>query len=181
VNKNKMSKNLRNIVKRILRETINDKRLILSTFNNLPYEYKRGLMTYMISGEPVEWKEDTSFNIDWFNKDEVNYIIDQYAKVYGNKKFLYGIMDVNDIIEGLRNDYKELDFDDFNKYHKWYRKGGKVDHGDSIFPIILSSDHVRERGFEFIEDGWHRFHSYVDKGITNIPVIKMLDSDHFGL
>ena len=45
----------------------------------------------MVEGEPVEWKEDTPFNVDWFNEDEVNYIIDQYANVYGNKKFLYGI------------------------------------------------------------------------------------------
>ena len=166
--------NLQESIRRILRETINDKGLTLTTFNNLPYEYKRGLMTYMVEGEPVEWKEDTPFNVDWFNEDEVNYIIDQYANVYGNKKFLYGIMDVNDIIEGIRKDYENLDFDDFNKYHKWYRKQGKVDHGDSVFPIILSSDKSLEWDFEFIEDGWHRFHSYVDKGITNIPVVKFV-------
>jgi len=165
---------LQESIRRILRETINDKGLTLTTFNNLPYEYKRGLMTYMVEGEPVEWKEDTPFNVDWFNEDEVNYIIDQYANVYGNKKFLYGIMDVNDIIEGIRKDYENLDFDDFNKYHKWYRKQGKVDHGDSVFPIILSSDKSLEWDFEFIEDGWHRFHSYVDKGITNIPVVKFV-------
>ena len=166
--------NLQENIRRILKETINNKGLTLSTFNELPYEYKRGLMTYMISGEPVEWEEDTPFNVDWFNEDEVNYIIDQYAKVYGNKKFLYGIMDINDIIEGIRDDYEGLDFDDFNKYHKWYRKQGKVDHGDSVFPIILSSDESIENGFEFIEDGWHRFHSYVDKGIKNIPVVKFV-------
>ena len=60
--------------------------------------------------------------VNWFNEDEVNYIINQYANVYGNKKFLYGIMDVNDIIEGIRDDYQELDFDNFNEYHKWYIK-----------------------------------------------------------
>ena len=165
---------MKSTIRRILRETINDKGLTLSTFYNLPYEYKRGLMTYMIDGEPVEWEEDTPLNVDWFNEDEVNYIIDQYAKVYGNKKFLYGIMDVNDIIEGIRKDYEGLDFDDFNKYHRWFRKQGKVDHGDSVFPIILSSDKSLEWDFEFIEDGWHRFHSYVDKGITNIPVVKFV-------
>ena len=40
--------------------------------------------------------------------------------------------------------------------------------------LILSSDKGIEKGYEFIEDGWHRFHSYVDKGITNIPVIKFV-------
>ena len=165
---------MKSTIKRILRETINDKGLTLSTFNNLPYEYKRGLMTYMIEGEPIEWKEDTPFNVDWFNDEEVNYIISQYDKVYGNKKFLYGVMNINDIIEGIRNDYEGLDFDDFNKYHKWYRKQGKVDHGDSLFPIILSSDKSLLNGYEFIEDGWNRFHSYVDKGVTNIPVIKFV-------
>jgi len=164
---------MKNLIRKILRESIKYKELTLSTFNNLPYEYKRGLMTYMVSGEPVEWEEDVPADpslVNWFNEDEVNYIINQYANVYGNKKFLYGIMDVNDIIEGIRNDYEELDFDNFNEYHKWYREESKEDYGDSVFPIILSPNN----GFEFIEDGWHRFHSYVDKGIKNIPVIKLI-------
>ena len=162
-------------IRRIIRETINNKGLTLSNFNNLPYEYKRGLMTYMVSGEPVEWKEDVPADpslVNWFNEDEVNDIIEQYAEVHGNEKFLYGIMDINDIIKGVMDTID--DWDDFNKYHKWYIKQGKTDHGDSIFPIILSSDKEIEKGYEFIEDGWHRFHSYVDKGITNIPVIKFL-------
>ena len=168
---------MKSTIRRILRETINDKGLTLSTFNNLPYEYKRGLMTYMVSGEPVEWEEDVPADpslVNWFNEDEVNYIIDQYANVYGNKKFLYGIMDVNDIIEGIRDDYESEGYNDFNKYHKWYRKTNKEDHGDSVFPIILSSDKSIRNGSEFIEDGWHRFHSYVSKGIKNIPVIKFV-------
>jgi|TARA_R110000803_G_C11751731_1_gene292573 hypothetical protein len=168
---------MKSIIRRILRETINDKGLTLSTFNNLPYDYKRGLMTYMVSGEPVEWEEDVPADpslVNWFNEDEVNYIINQYANVYGNKKFLYGIMDVNDIIEGIRDDYEEFGFDNFNEYHKWYREENKEDYGDSVFPIIISSDEGIDDRFEFIEDGWHRFHSYVDKGITNIPVVKFV-------
>ena len=168
---------MKSTIRRILRETINDKGLTLTTFNNLPYDYKRGLMTYMVSGEPVEWEEDVPADpslVNWFNEDEVNYIIDQYANVYGNKKFLYGIMDVNDIIEGIRDAYESEGYNDFNKYHKWYRKTNKEDYGDSVFPIILSSDKSIRNGSEFIEDGWHRFHSYVDKGITNIPVVKFV-------
>ena len=167
---------MKTLIRKILRETINDKGLTLSTFNNLPYDYKRGLMTYMVTGEPVEWEGEWTWDrINWFNEDEVNYFINQYANVYGNKKFLYGIMDVNDIIEGIRDDYEEFGFDNFNEYHKWYRKKSKEDYGDSVFPIMLSSDEDRMMpGFEFIEDGWHRFHSYVDKGITNIPVVKFV-------
>ena len=167
---------MKTLIRKILRETINDKGLTLSTFNNLPYDYKRGLMTYMVTGEPVEWEGEWTWDrINWFNEDEVNYLINQYANVYGNKKFLYGIMDVNDIIEGIRDDYEEFGFDTFDEYHKWYRKKSKEDYGDSVFPIMLSSDEDRMMpGFEFIEDGWHRFHSYVDKGITNIPVVKFV-------
>ena len=168
---------MKSTIRRILRETINDKGLTLTTFNNLPYDYKRGLMTYMVSGESVEWEEDVPADpslVNWFNEDEVNYIIDQYANVYGNKKFLYGIMDINDIIEGIRDTYESEGYNDFNKYHKWYRKTNKEDYGDSVFPIILSSDKSIRNGSEFIEDGWHRFHSYVDKGITNIPVVKFV-------
>ena len=167
---------MKQIIRKILRESWEKPELTLSTFNNLPYEYKRGLMTYMVSGEPVEWEEGVPADpslVNWFNEDEVNYIINQYANVYGNKKFLYGVMNVNDIIEGIRDDYQEFGFDNFNEYHKWYREDSKEDYGDSVFPIILSPDE-RERGFEFIEDGWHRFHSYVNKGITNIPVVKFV-------
>ncbi len=170
---------MKNHIRKIIRETINDKGLTLSTFNNLPYEYKRGLMTDMVSGEPVEWEEDVPADpslVNWFNEDEVNYIINQYANVYGNKKFLYGIMNVNDIIEGVMKygDISRQGWDNFNHYHKWYIKAGSIDHGDSVFPIILSSDEGIDDRFEFIEDGWHRFHSYVDKGIKNIPVIKFV-------
>jgi len=165
---------MKSTIKRILREEY-DKGLTLSTFNNLPYEYKRSLMTYMVSGEPVEWTEDVPSDpslIDWYNEDVVNDIIEQYTNVHGNKKFLYGIMNTNDIIKGIKK--YDFDWDDFNEYHQWYQADNPYDHTDSLFPIMLSSDKDLESGGEYIEDGWHRFHSYIKNGITNIPVIKFV-------
>ena len=61
----------------------------------------------------------------------------------------------------------EQGFDSFQEYHEWY--GDNTDHGDSIFPIIIEPDCG-----EYIVDGWHRFHSYVRKGIDKIPYVEYI-------
>jgi hypothetical protein len=40
------------------------------------------------------------------------------------------------------------------------------DHGKSVLPVILDFDND-----ELIEDGWHRFHGYYDKGLKKVPVV----------
>ena len=56
---------------------------------------------------------------------------------------------------------------DFAAYHEWYvKQGGIPDHGDSHWPCVLS-----EYDDEVFEDGWHRFHSYVQKGHRTVLVV----------
>ena len=59
------------------------------------------------------------------------------------------------------------DFESFDHYHEWYTGKGLSDY-DTVFPVILSDCD------ECIEDGWHRFHLYIDKGIDIIPFVEYI-------
>lgn len=61
----------------------------------------------------------------------------------------------------------------FEEYHKAYVGNGKdiPNHGDSVYPVI-------EGGFgEWLDDGWHRFHSYVKYGHKEVPVLKIIKEE----
>lgn len=61
------------------------------------------------------------------------------------------------------------EFKTFDAYHKWYctsSRGMQVYSKKSVWPCILS-----QMGEEIFEDGWHRFHSYVKLGLTEVPVL----------
>ena len=113
-------------------------------FCKLPKEYQSAMVEYCLEGVPC-------------------YEMDIHLSQF---RFSYGTVDIEDakkrILEGTC-----IDFKTFDEYHDWYSSYGHVpDHGDSIWPCILSCV-----DYELFEDGWHRFHSYVKKGLTNIPVL----------
>jgi hypothetical protein len=55
----------------------------------------------------------------------------------------------------------------FMEYHAWYCNHNDVpNHGASVWPVIL--------GEGVIDDGWHRFHSYVRRGLTYVPTLRMV-------
>jgi hypothetical protein len=57
----------------------------------------------------------------------------------------------------------------FEDYHAWYVGRGNVpDHGDSYWPSIEAQPGTGE----YLFDGWHRFHSYVAKGMKNVPLLR---------
>lgn len=58
----------------------------------------------------------------------------------------------------------------FDEYHAWYMSQDdprQVDHGASVWPCIAEDIPDGPP----IEDGWHRFHSYVAKGMAEIPML----------
>lgn len=66
------------------------------------------------------------------------------------------------------------DFDgDWETYHEWYLSRGNVpDHGTSRWPVIEATIEARNADEGYLDDGWHRFHSYVHAGDTHIPVLR---------
>lgn len=68
----------------------------------------------------------------------------------------------------LSPEFKD-DFADFQAYHAWYMKGGDVPlyGSENRWPCMPSG--LDDEAFE---DGWHRFHAYVEAGHTTIPVME---------
>ena len=145
--------NLKESIKRILKEENNILKLSsyleVEPFYKLPYKYKKSLMIFRNEGV--------------VNDEDIKELITDELKT----KFKYKSFYIGDVPRDLIKEEvtKRLDWDNFEDYHKWYGDK-KTDHGDSILPIIIDFDDE-----EFIIDGWHRFHSYVRKGLNKIPVL----------
>ena len=134
----------------------------IDTFNNLPLNYKIGLMIYMYEGEPVEWS--IIYKIDWVKDlDKIQILINDYSAVYGKRKFKYGLYPTNKLIKKVTDCLGENDWDE---YHNSYMSSNKTNYTDTIYPILVNT-----KNDEFIEDGWHRFHYYISRKYESIPVI----------
>lgn len=81
----------------------------------------------------------------------------------------------NDDGDSFTNEFKS-----FDEYHKWYKDNAYANYPwmretpDSMWPIILGGPPGGPYEFnEVIQDGWHRFHWYVDRYQENkmIPVV----------
>lgn len=69
---------------------------------------------------------------------------------------------------------RKNDFEEFTRYHAYYRRVEKVPKHPlkNRWPIFPSG---RNRERETILDGWHRFHSYVEAGAQDIPILWYAD------
>jgi hypothetical protein len=118
-------------------------------FYKLPYIYQKSLMIFKNEGVT--------------NDDDIKELInDELHSKSKRKMFYFGIVPIDLIKDEVA---KRLDFNTFDEYHKWYGDE-QTNHGDSVLPIIIDYDDE-----ELIIDGWHRFHSYVRKGLNKIPVL----------
>jgi len=146
-------KNLQENIRRILREETNSKEissyLDITPFYKLPYSYQKSLM--------IMRNEGTTTDV------EIKDLIDDELQTSRKRKmFYYGVVPIKLIEDEVT---ERLEWDSFENYHKWYGDE-QTDHGDSVLPIIIDFDDE-----ELIIDGWHRFHSYVRKGLNKVPVL----------
>ncbi len=92
-----------------------------------------------------------------------------FIKKYGERKFgLVTVPTAALIAAQMQLHRDDDDFPgDFDSYHKWFMDHcGTEDHGDSVWPVILDST-----GDALLQDGWHRFHSYVERKLEHIPCL----------
>jgi hypothetical protein len=92
-----------------------------------------------------------------------------FVKKYGERTFgLVTVPTAALIVAHLQFHRDDDDFPgDFNGYHEWFLDHcGTEDHGDSVWPVILDST-----GDALLQDGWHRFHSYVERKLEHIPCL----------
>lgn len=87
-------------------------------------------------------------------------------------RFLYSEVPVERVKESIMCDKEIAErFKTFDEYHKWYCGNCQIPkHEGSRWPCIVSA--FPEETFE---DGWHRFHSYVQQGDDTIPILAFLD------
>jgi hypothetical protein len=64
--------------------------------------------------------------------------------------------------------------DSFEEYHAWYVSNGRMP--DHNIKRPLWPCHMSQMKYETLEDGWHRFHDYVRKGVKRIPCILVLSN-----
>ena len=158
--------NLQDTIRRILREERNYyDGLKTVSFDELPFEYQKSLILYMYEGPVVDWSLDVDMDELAKNDDLVNILINDYMSVgrNKNKSFAYGVVPMNVLTKEIT---KRMGYDSFDEYHQEYIQGYMPDHGKSVLPVILDFDND-----ELIEDGWHRFHGYYDKGLKKVPVV----------
>lgn len=143
-------------------------------FREMPFEYQRSLALASVEDADIDWTDLGA--VDWMkDTDKVQIWIDDYAKIYGDAEYRIGIISIEEIKEKIMDRVKfDVGIDDFDEYHKWYLEGGDTDHGDSVFPIVVSEDASFDGRIEYIVDGWQRFHYYVDKGLKEIPFVEYL-------
>lgn len=71
-------------------------------------------------------------------------------------------------------DIKDQGFKNFEDYHNWYISFCDTPFYSKQWPVILAQGSCGE---EIIEDGWHRFHSYIRDGIKSIPFVLYIKKD----
>jgi hypothetical protein len=138
-------------------------------FKYLPMPHKLAIAWYMaIDGDAWRLPFDSYWADTDTNKLKRLFIKNVYKfdEQYGNKKF--GVINIpvevckEEVMKHLQGDFKT-----FNDYHTWYVSHSREKHTRrNAWPCILSDF----KG-EFFQDGWHRFHRYIDLKMENIPCI----------
>ena len=98
--------------------------------------------------------------------------IDHFVRDYGDEEFGYvAAVPIRTLIESCMKD-RELAQDwngleGWKPYHKWYiGRGSKHAATSDLWPVILSCFPD-----ETLQDGWTRFHQYVDRHLETCPAI----------
>lgn len=168
-------------------------------FSKLPLPYQLAMIQYMaFDGEAWEVPDEEAYppvNVPQNQirngrylkglKSVTKYIkknLPFWVKKYGKVKFgmlQVPMKDFCTVIQSKNN--KEDDWDSFKEYHKWYKGEclwkNSNKHYSEIWPSILDSDcmdldgKINPNNWDVLQDGWHRFHTYVEQGKKTMPLI----------
>ena len=173
-------------------------------FKDLPNSHKLAIIWYMAAdGEAWNFPNDNwEHHLYWSDPDSSklqqkyyaylrNYILrnmdSYYIPLYGKTR--WGVVEIpTDVMkqEMVARSKSRKGYEDWTKehptfdaYHEWYMKfGGWFDHTKHIsrsrsyrWPCIMSG-----YNHEVLEDGWHRFHSYIERGDKTIPCIYYIET-----
>jgi len=152
-------------------------------FKELPNEACYAIIHYMaVDGEAWEVSDELakSFEQGWnkldyrkvqnSHKKAIAKSLKFYTTKYGNLKFGYVNLPTSIAKQECLKRMKETEeeINDFGYYHNWYIQGGEMPKHTNVkkWPCILSSFDD-----ELFQDGWHRFHRYIQLGCKTIPCV----------
>lgn len=126
------------------------------TFSDLPLPHKKALLEYC-SMALEEMKDLKNF----YDSNRVTFTIEDISLEEAKARWK----------KHHNNDWS-WDCKDFDEYHRIYVGDGShiPNHGNSMYPVIEGGDD------EWLDDGWHRFHSYIKYGKRTIPVLSFCDN-----
>ena len=161
-------------MRKVLREFTAKHGGVILPFAMLPKTHQLAIVWYMaVNGEAWEILFDFDRKDDCHNtknKKILEKVLPEYVKKYGKIKF--GVITLSTALcKRMLMQEREVkqDWKNFDAYHKWYQdcSGNPTHKRKNPWPCILGSDFKNE----FIEDGWHRFHRYVQLKMLSIPCV----------
>ena len=162
------------IASRLVRR--NGGRILL--YRDLPVEARHAIAWYMaMDGEA--WDCPKRLDDPWTSRDE---LITRFKRAnrffvnrYGNWRFGYVEVTTPRLVEAAW-EYRQRPpgdsrFVTFSEYHRWYLSDIDVrPYSRSVWPVILNG-HSSDEDSGLLEDGWHRFHAYLARGVKTIPCV----------
>jgi len=140
--------------------------LLSGKIQDLPFIYKRSILRRAWEvNEEVEWSLD---EINWNSVKDIEVLTNDYIKIYPNRVFQYGEVKTNELLNKILSSNEFYGINTKEEFLKYY---GKVDNIYNDKWAILV-DNTEE---SYIEDGWHRFSSYLRKNIDTVPIVKYPD------
>ena len=144
-------------------------------FAELPLPYQMAMVWYMaIDGEA--WDCPELFDLPEITKADVEKRMPHFIEHYGTRPF--GVVTLSsETLKSAVMDDEEIasSFSSWEDYHEWYTSHSDMPaHGhENRWPVILWNGNT-----ETLQDGWHRFHSYIRDGHSDIPVIFYPERQH---
>ena len=125
-------------------------------YRDLPLEAQVAIHHYM-AADGCFWNTDST---------------EASVELYGNMKFGFVMVPMHVLQEEvMKSEFMHEDFPGitgFDEYHQWFMHCGGMEGrgGRGVWPVILSSTTD-----EALQDGWHRFHQYVERGLDVVPAV----------
>lgn len=141
----------------------------VASFIELPREFQLSLIIYDIEKDPLD---GVFKNNEWVgDKKQERKVIEAFQerikKKHYPEKYRYGYVPTQLIIDKLvEEDPEQRSWDEWYDFYASRRT--IPNHGESILALLVQDDDETD---DFLEDGWHRFHSYVQKGIQKVPIV----------
>ena len=135
-------------------------------FHDLPISHQRAIAHYL-SVDCDAWQ-------CFYAQEQA--LLHAYVREYGEE--LFGVIDLpaQRLVDSVMADPElETSHSGWEDYADWYCAAGDVPaYGpDNRWPVILSQDND-----ETLRDGWHRFHSYMRSGFSDIPAVFFPEKRH---